>query len=289
MNSLTAGIRTTVRIGLCVLVVAVAVLALGRDGQPASATEPTKIFLSTSNFSPIPLPSGIILFPNGPKKTLYVWAEDVVSERGAGSFRIDFHYLSWLLATNEYEADPEWLSVSGTQVVTCDPVTIIEDLETGQATVTVGCTILGAPSQPPAPPWGALGTGVLAEISISPGSALWPDTTMTMTTDTRLFDTGEEIDENGDTVIDPEGFPQEIPTKLTSLNIKITPCADFTGAVFGVPDGVVTVVDILFEASHFGATPSHPDWEADWDMNGDEFVNIFDILIVGRQFGSVCP
>ena len=289
MKSLAAGFRNTVRIGLCVLVVAVAVLALGRDAQPASATEPTRILFSTSNFTPIELNPGIIMFPGGPPLTLYVWAENVVSERGAGSFQLNFDYISWLLHADSMEADADWLSVNQTQVITCASAVITEDLITGQGNALTGCTRLGAPSEPPAPPWGALGTGILGAISISPGTALTAKTTLTMTIGTWLDDTGGVYDEDGDTVLDTEVLPQDIPVKLLSLSIMITPCADFTGATPGVPDGIVTVIDILYEASKFGARSSDPDWNPDWDMDLDEFVTIPDILTVARQFGRGCP
>ena len=289
MNSLAAGFRNTVRIGLCVLVVAVAVLALGRDAQPASATEPTRILFSTSNFTPIELNPGIIMFPGGPPLTLYVWAENVVSERGAGSFQLDFEYISWLLTTNDLQTDADWLSADGTQSITCSAEVINEDLQTGQGNAYTGCTRLGAPSQPPAPPWGALGSGLLGAISISPGTALTAKTTLTMTMNTWLDDTGEAIDENGDTVIDPEGFPQDIPVKRLSLSVMIIPCGDYTSSTPGVPDGVVTVIDILYVASNFGARSIDLNWDPNWDMNLDGFVTIIDILTVARQFGSVCP
>lgn len=297
MKSLATSLRSVTKLGLGAILILAIGLALTGESRSAVAAEPTRILLSGSDFLPVESPPGIILFPDGPEIQLYVWVENVVAERGAGTFNLEFSWVSWLLdvdsvaegdAEDGLLADSEWLTNSASQIVTCSSPAITNDEITGQGSANVGCGILGAPSRPPDPPWGAVGDGILASLRIAPGSALGR-TTFTVTAGTWLDDTGEIYDSTGDTIPDTEIPFQDIPIKLLSLPVLIAPCADFTGATPGVPDGIVTIVDILFEASHFGAAPTNPPYEPNWDMDVDSVITIPDILIVARQFGTVCP
>ena len=106
---------------------------------------------------------------------------------------------------------------------------------------------------------------------------------------TWIADTGEQFDSDGDTIPDILFEPAFIPAKAVSLPVIITACADFSSTDYGVPDGTVTIIDIFYEAGNFGSNWTFPDWDPVWDMNLDDYVTIPDILIVARQFGTVCP
>ena len=49
-------------------------------------------------------------------------------------------------------------------------------------------------------------------------------------------------------------------------------------------DNVVNILDLLLVRKAFGKTPSSPDWNPDWDLNNDGQVNILDLLRVRKVF-----
>ncbi len=49
-------------------------------------------------------------------------------------------------------------------------------------------------------------------------------------------------------------------------------------------DNVVNILDLLLVRKAFGKTPSSPDWNPDWDLNNDGQVNILDLLLVRKVF-----
>jgi len=61
-----------------------------------------------------------------------------------------------------------------------------------------------------------------------------------------------------------------------------------TGAVLGDLNGnnAVNIVDLLIVAQAFGSTPNDTDWNAVTDVNKDGNVNILDLNIVARRFGK---
>ena len=298
MNILAMKPLTIAKLGLCAVVLAVAALGLGREGHPANATDPTRILMTPANFAPIEV-TGIILFPDGPGMELTFWVKNAVSTLGAGSFSVGIAYDSSVLHVNSVAdgdaddgmtVDGEWLSANQTQVVACTAPFIRNNIASGQGEAEMGCSILGVPSLPPAKPWGALGDGVLGTIYVTPGSTK-VITELTMD-NTWLADTGEQVDVNGDTIfdlLDKLHEPAIIPAKVLSMPVSIITCADFTSATPGVPDGVVTIIDLLYVASFFVSNYTHPDWNPDYDMNLDRYITIPDILIAARQFGTVCP
>ena len=59
-------------------------------------------------------------------------------------------------------------------------------------------------------------------------------------------------------------------------------CPDFNA------NGTVGVEDIGTIAAHWGETPASPGWNNRYDRNGDNQVDIVDIMLVVGAFGSTC-
>ncbi len=51
-------------------------------------------------------------------------------------------------------------------------------------------------------------------------------------------------------------------------------------------DGDVDMEDLIMTAGAFGTSAGHPRWNPDADLNDDDMVNIIDLGIVARNFGS---
>lgn len=50
-------------------------------------------------------------------------------------------------------------------------------------------------------------------------------------------------------------------------------------------DGKVNILDITIVARAFGTEPGDPHWNPVADVNGDGIVNILDVALVAREFG----
>jgi len=91
---------------------------------------------------------------------------------------------------------------------------------------------------------------------------------------------------------DPIGSQVDVSTPLTCT-------APVTMTVAGPPDGKVNVLDLTFVGARFGKTSGDADWgpdvcEPEWvaykaDINEDTVVNIFDLVLVGNNFGALAP
>ncbi|UCH30955.1 MAG: right-handed parallel beta-helix repeat-containing protein [Candidatus Bathyarchaeota archaeon] len=51
-------------------------------------------------------------------------------------------------------------------------------------------------------------------------------------------------------------------------------------------DDYVGIDDIVAVAEHFGQDPVHPDWDSKYDINGDNYTGIDDIVLVAEHFGE---
>jgi hypothetical protein len=61
----------------------------------------------------------------------------------------------------------------------------------------------------------------------------------------------------------------------------------FTSLVWDVTgDGYVGIDDIVEVADHFGQDPGHPEWNPKYDVTGDNYVGIDDIVEVAGHFGE---
>ena len=68
------------------------------------------------------------------------------------------------------------------------------------------------------------------------------------------------------------------------VRILMDPPAHVTGDING--DGRVDMKDIALVARAFGSTPTSPNWNPAADINGDGTVNMKDIALVARNFGQ---
>jgi len=74
-----------------------------------------------------------------------------------------------------------------------------------------------------------------------------------------------------------------IPTGSNTLsdgNITVKLQGDVNG------DGIVNLKDIALVARAFGSTPTSPNWNPNADINGDGVVNMKDLALVARNFES---
>jgi hypothetical protein len=53
-------------------------------------------------------------------------------------------------------------------------------------------------------------------------------------------------------------------------------------------DDYVGIDDIVAVAEHFGESPGHPDWDPVYDVNDDDYVGIDDIVETAEHFGESC-
>jgi len=51
-------------------------------------------------------------------------------------------------------------------------------------------------------------------------------------------------------------------------------------------DGIINIIDIYIVARAFGSYPGHPRWDPRADLDGDELVNIIDLFNVAKDFGK---
>lgn len=253
MKALAAAFRGVAKFSLIASAAVIVALALARDGRPAAADGAGEIVISESDTDPTPI-SSLVLMAGGEPLDLYVWVKDLVYSGGASAFQVKFSYSGDLVNVTYIYPDIVWLGSTGRSVA-CLGSGI--DNELGVA--YVACNTLQIP-----PPYGAQGTGLLAQITVAPMEEV-ALTALDFTEDTWLVDTPPNPDDI-----------QQIPVKSPSLTVQLANCADFDG-------GGVRVSDILYIVErYFGS-----DLTADLNKNGD--VTVVDILIGVQEYFQDCP
>jgi hypothetical protein len=71
---------------------------------------------------------------------------------------------------------------------------------------------------------------------------------------------------------------------LLALLALVAPVFAILGDING--DGKVDITDVAIVARHFGTTPSSPNWDPACDLDGSGKVDISDVAIVAMNFGK---
>ncbi len=156
-----------------------------------------------------------------------------------------------------------FLGSSGKQVVCGDGYIDKDQTDSTKKILDFACVTLGST------PAGPTGSGILANINFTTGNTLGAGSLSLILTE--LADNAE--------------FATLIPHNNTAKNLpfRIAKCADFTG------DKFVAIFDLLALAPKFGLNSFSPDWDPKYDIDDNNFVNVFDILIAAREFTQRCP
>lgn len=251
-------LRTAAKLTLVATALMVATLFVGRGTTSVSAST-TQIVLSESSFAPIPS-STIILYEGGAPTPIYVWAKDVDNPTGASAFQVNITYNGAVVDVVSLTGSSTWLGSSG-RSASC-PVPGEFDEEQAR----VGCVTVGG-----VPPYGATGTGLLAQMDIQ--AAAGSGGTSLNASTSYLVDTPLNPD---DTDI--------IPLTINSPTVAILPCADFSGDSY-----VSLTADILPVVLRWQMTSSDPEWDPIFDLNGNGSIDLTgDILGTILQYQRVC-
>ncbi len=81
---------------------------------------------------------------------------------------------------------------------------------------------------------------------------------------------------------------QPTNTSFTDAWVIVSIVGDITGPD-GWPDGKVNMYDVGNVARRFMAKPPSPDYDPNFDINGDGIINMIDIGTVARHFGETIP
>lgn len=265
-------IWATAKVGVVVMFVGVAALALARDSRPASASH-TEILPSLSGTSATTVGS-IVLVKGGQYASntpcnpgdndpttacIHVWAKNVDNTTGASAFQVGFTYPDNALTVSAVQPKVTWLGSTGRSVACASPFY-------GPGEAKVSCNTLLAP--PPYGPNCANGhcTGELATIALES-----KDTVGIYTVD---FSQEAYL---VDTPPNPDNLAP-IPATIRSFRVAVAPCADFNG------DGTVRVADILYVVSKYFTNDTLA------DLNASGIVIVDDILIaIGEYFIACTP
>ena len=294
MRSLRAGVRNASRVSLLVVAVAVTVVALGHDARPATGATGTRIVISKSSTSPIPVTPPLILYPSGSSIDLYVWAENIKDPFGPhrlGGFDIYFTYDNAFVSVTALSADTTFLTSTGRQASCVPPfwasfppyVRAIPGDPDGLWEGTAGCHTLDG-----ATPFGPEGTGLIGSLTIVAKPAVVPPAYATLNFAvpnaanplfaylTTLIDTGST---SGGVVP-----PAEIAATVSATAIFMVRCADFDG------DGIVSVLgDLLPLILHYGTVEGGPGWDPIYDLNQDGAIDVLNDILGGVfQFLNEC-
>lgn len=196
-------------------------------------------------------PEPIIAFLNGPTQRVDVRVKDVDYSTGLGAFEFTFKFDPNVATVTLVQEGP-FLASTG-RAVTCTSPTI------APGSVNYSCnSTLTTPNGP-------LGSGVLATVTFQPAST--PGLT------TLVFNKTHLLDITGD---------RQLAHTALNGSLRVAKCGDFDG------NKAVTVGDILRLIQRFGTFDGSPNWDPRFDLNGDNRVDLSDLLIEVQQFGRNC-
>ncbi len=78
-------------------------------------------------------------------------------------------------------------------------------------------------------------------------------------------------------------FDMNMTDNAQAIKVKVKMIGDVNG------DEIVDMKDILAVVRAFGSYPEHPRWDVDADINFDGKISIFDVVLVAINFGKTCP
>jgi hypothetical protein len=84
-------------------------------------------------------------------------------------------------------------------------------------------------------------------------------------------------------LVDPEA--EDIPFRPIDGVANVLP-SGLVGDING--DGKVDIKDLVLLTRAFGSYPSHPRWNSEADLNGDNKVDIKDLVLLIKNFGRTC-
>jgi len=76
--------------------------------------------------------------------------------------------------------------------------------------------------------------------------------------------------------------------KMTDGWVIVAMVGDITG-LFGVPDGIVDIFDLVYLATSYGATKGEPKYKPNADINNDGIIDIFDLVALATHYGETDP
>ena len=269
MKALAGSARFLGRLSLLALAFAAAILALAQD-SPRVAANHSEIIIASTAASGSHMKSIFIAIGASPR-ILYVRAKDVThDESGVAGFQVHVEFDPNVAAVTSIVPDPVWLGSTGRSVTCSDPDDpespgirpIIPGDTDGLWEAIVFCSTLGAT------PLGPQGSGLLATLTLEPGSEFGG---AGLVNRSLLFNTTEAV---GEELI--------IPVTVRSSSLTVARCGDHSG------NGTVTVSDIGLAVAHFGTAQGLPNWDAIYDLNENGSITVSDIGLVVVQFGTIC-
>ena len=215
----------------------------------------------------------IVRIVGGQQTSIPVYLGNFNDPDGLAAFSFKFKYDPTLLpiadANGDGKADAgqvtvgSFLGSSGKQVACSDGYIDKDTTDNTKRLLNFSCITPGPT------PSGPTGSGDLATINFTTGNTIGVGPLSLSATE----------------LVDNTEFANLIPHNNTANNLpfRIAKCADFTG------DKFVAIFDLLALAPKFGLNSSSPDWDPKYDIDDNNFVNVFDILIAAREFTQRCP
>ncbi|MEX2158095.1 MAG: hypothetical protein WEB04_01695 [Dehalococcoidia bacterium] len=244
---------------------AVVAWSLAGDARPVSASH-TKILLSRSDTSAT-AETTLLLPRNGTPQEFYIWVSNVHNATGASAFDVRLSADYDLVRVSFLEWYDQWISSTGRS-----PICLGAIGPNANAGLVAGEAYASCNTVQPPPPSGAVGTGKLVKIRLTPQSQL--GATVLSLTDSFLVDTPNN----------PADQQKILPMALQSVSIIISKCADFD------LNGTIDLFnDIFGVAARFGMSLGDPGWDSIYDLDDNGGIDLFnDIFNTAFQFGGSC-